>query len=174
MKNIYVSVWLILIVLTGCESTSLAYFTPGEVSIKVVPQTNTDWYMPSAESETEYNLSVFFTHPSGNQILYKFVDVRDIHKDFITLAVEPKLLRVKDVYIVANYTDLSELYEVTGIEGLEALMDAVHADSINLEHRQLCMLGALFDVDFEHDLNVPEVSLLHIADGAYKSYFFDQ
>lgn len=162
-----------LLVLTGCESTSLAYFTPGEVSIKVVPQTNSDWYMPSAEAGTKYNLSVFFAKPSTNQILYKFVDVRDIHKDFVKLPVEPKLIRVKDVYVVANYSDLSQLYDVATIEDLRVLIDAVNLDSTDVEHRQLCMFGALFDVDFEHDLDVPEVSLLHITDGAYKSYFFN-
>ncbi len=163
-KKSYYIVFLLLCVVTGCGETERPEVVEEKnVTIRLGPS-RSGWTRlidddNLAMEETIINLSVFFTEPSSTAIVYKYVFTGfsiSGEEQVITLPLEATDLQTKDVYVIANYDDESELDDITTLDGIRALFTPEIGKSNNLDPSEgFCMFGHTYDVDFTDSSNFP-------------------
>ncbi len=112
-----------------------------------------------ADEQIINNISLFFTDPASTTILYKYVNTGfTVSGDYqlITLPIEPADLLMKDIYVVANYDDLSLLDALTTLDGLKGLITPEVDKTNNLSPQNgFCMYGSLAGFDFTANTDIP-------------------
>lgn len=118
----------------------------GQFSTRVVDDDNL------ASEQVVDNISVFFTDPSSDDIVYSYVDVGfSTSGDYrvVSVPLEPADLGEKDIYVITNYDDFSVLEALTTITEMEQVRTPEIDKSNNLEAGQgFCMYGMLAGFDF--------------------------
>ncbi|MCD8072608.1 MAG: hypothetical protein LUE10_05470 [Alistipes sp.] len=162
----YSYILFLLLILVSCSSAGEHFqgkgieirLYQGGFSTRVVDEDNL------ASEQVINNISVFFTDPGEDAILYKYVfsgfttsgDYR-----IVTIPLEPDELRRKDIYVVTNYDDSAALEAVTTVTGLGRLRTPVVSKSDNLEAGDgFCMYGMTEGFDFtDQSLGAPVVNV---------------
>ncbi len=112
-----------------------------------------------AVEQTVKNMSIFFTDPSSTTIVYKYVYAGfalSNEEQIITLPIEASDLQTKDVYVIANYDDESELNALTDLSEMNALFTPEVDKSYILDPSNgFCMFGYTENVDFTDSSNLP-------------------
>ncbi|MCC8188106.1 MAG: hypothetical protein LIP08_11560 [Bacteroides sp.] len=112
-----------------------------------------------AVEQTVKNLSIFFTDPSSTTIAYKYVYTGfsiSNQEQIITLPIEPADLQTKNVYVIANYDNESDLNALTDLSEMNALFTPEIDKSNTLNPSDgFCMFGHTDNVDFTDSSNLP-------------------
>ncbi|MCD8030875.1 MAG: hypothetical protein LUF85_08680 [Bacteroides sp.] len=112
-----------------------------------------------AVEQTVKNLSIFFTDPSSTAIIYKYVYTGfsiSNQEQIITLPIEASDLQTKDVYVIANYDDESDLNALTDLSEMRALFTPEIDKNNTLDPSDgFCMFGHTDNVDFTDSSNLP-------------------
>lgn len=163
----YILSVMLLLLYSSCSEDTDGYSEnkPKSVSIKLVQQTGFSTKVVDEDNllseQTVKNLSVFFTEPSSNVIAYKYVysgfSSVDDYK-LITLPLDPATVLTKDIYIVANYDNVSALNSVSTLDDLKALTTpAVNKTNNLVPENGFCMYGSTLDFNFNDGTNSPAI-----------------
>lgn len=157
----------LLLLYSSCSEDTEDYTEnkPSSVSIKLVQQTGFSTKVVDEDNllseQTVKNISVFLTEPSSNVITYKYVysgfSSVDDYK-LITLPLDPATVLRKDIYIVANYNNVSTLDSVSTLDDLKALTTpAVDKTNNLIPENGFCMYGSTLDFNFNDGTNSPAI-----------------
>lgn len=165
----YILLFSLFTFLWGCgNDISSTDPSPKAVSIKIVQRSGFQTKLvddDNLESEqTIKNINVFFTEPSSDVIVEKYIMAGfSIDGDYqlISIPIEPEVLQEKDIYIIANYDDADKLEAITTVTEMKALMTPL-SDKNNLlaPENGLCMFGTTPNFDFNSGSDEPAIVTL--------------
>jgi len=110
-----------------------------------------------AVEQTINDISIFMTDPASNTITNRFVHTEfstvDDYK-LITLPPEAVTLQTKDIYVIANFDDVSTLNSIQSVADFEELQTPA-IDDLNpiIPGNGICMYGTLPGFDFVNSSN---------------------
>ncbi len=157
MNRIYYLFSFFLLLFSSCEKNdiqsfeeesgvTIRLFSLNPYNLRIVDEDNLEI------EQTVKNISLFFTEPSTNAIVYKYAYTGfRISGDyqFISLPLEPADLLTKDVYVIANYDNEPALNAVNTVDDLKGLFTPIVDKTNNLDPANgLCMYGFLPNFDF--------------------------
>ncbi len=167
-KLVYILFIILSFAYTSCSEDSMTSVDGGSgktVSIQLVPQMVSSSKLIDednlASEQIVKNVSIFFTEPSSNAVIGKYVnwgftDLNDYK--LVTLSLDPAVIQSKDIYVITNYNNANNLNAVSTLDDLKALMTPVAGEGNNLSpDNGITMYGETLNFNFNDGTNSPAV-----------------
>lgn len=107
--------------------------------------------------QTVKNISIFFTEPGSNTITNKFIysgfSTVDDYR-LVSLPLEPEAVQTKDIYVIANYDNTTDLNSISTVNDLVTLTTPkVNKTNNLLPDNGFCMFGNTNTFNFNDGTN---------------------